>query len=349
MVVVGATDVVLVEVDDVAGTVLDVVVVVRGTEVVEVDVEVEVEVDVEVVDVEVDVVVDVVVVEGVDVVVDVDVEEVVVVGGTDVVVVLVEVEVEVDVEVDVVEVDVDVDVVEVDVEVEVVDVEVVVGGGVSGICRVRNAWSDVGAVLFDETRSWQLVQSPPGGTGFDGGSFGARQAKPPVGCRPLIGSNSRVPGDVNVAVPFASASTGALEAPLSQLIVTSQPAAVCGVPSHCSTNTGWPTLKPVATTVNDSGFPFASPGTTNGFPVGVVIVAAKAIPARPSTHAAAMTATSMSRRYPCRVWMRMRDPSLSRACCNEARTPHSHGLGAARLNRAAPPPFSRLCRIAPMQ
>ena len=50
----------------------------------------------------------------------------------------------------------------------------------------------------------------------------------------------------NVTFPFASAWIGAGENPLSQLIVGSQPVVVVATPSHCSTNTCWPGVKPDA-------------------------------------------------------------------------------------------------------
>jgi hypothetical protein len=153
--------------------------------------------------------------------------------------------------------------------VVVLVVVVVVATGVFGNVNVTNAWSVVGPALFDDTRSWQFVQLPSGGAGLTGGSVGPLQANCRLGCRPFIGSNSCAPGDVNVAVPFGLvATTGAFDAPLSQSVVGSQPCAVLGFPSHCSTKIVCPGVKPVATTVNDNGFPLASPGTTNVVPDG---------------------------------------------------------------------------------
>ena len=82
--------------------------------------------------------------------------------------------------------------------------------------------------------------------------------------------------------------------PRSQFVVGSQPGAVVGVPSHCSMNTFASGVKPVAETVNGCGLPAASPGTANGFPVGVVIVDAKAAEGD-STSAAPPQSTAKSK------------------------------------------------------
>jgi hypothetical protein len=79
------------------------------------------------------------------------------------------------------------------------------------------------------------------------------------------------------------------------LFVGDQPAAVCATPSHCSTDTNEPAVNPVATTVNATGFPAPSPGTTNGEPVGCVIDA-NATPAKPTNTITAPTATTATRR-----------------------------------------------------
>jgi hypothetical protein len=91
--------------------------------------------------------------------------------------------------------------------------------------------------------------------------------------------------------------TGALDAPLSQSSAASQPFVLGDNPSHCSTNASDPGVKPVATTVNDSGFPPASPGTEKGLLAGWVMeVAACAMPVRPNTQVALITINALTRR-----------------------------------------------------
>ncbi len=106
----------------------------------------------------------------------------------------------------------------------------------AGSVIVRNAWSDVLALLFDETRNWQLVKS---GSPLPGEAWpGARQLKRPCGLMPRNGWKPKFGSAAGkVTTPFASASTDAGDAPRSQFVVGSQPTAVGGVPSHCSMKT----------------------------------------------------------------------------------------------------------------
>ena len=216
----------------------------------------------------------------VDVVVERDVE----VTGTDVLVVLVEVVLVEDVEV-LVLVDVEVLVVELVVSppvvvlvvppplvvVVVAPVVVVVAAMASGSVSVKKTWSVVEALLFVETRNWQFLKL---GRPFCGSaSFGDRQLKSCCGLESLNGLNwwFRLPAG-NVTVPVASAVTAAFDRPRSQSVVTSQNFWVEGMPSHCSASTDAPAGNPVATTVNGTGLPSASPGTTNGVVLGVVML-----------------------------------------------------------------------------
>jgi len=287
---VGATVVVDV---DVAGAVVEVEVDVGGTVevVVEIDVDVDVGGTVDVV-VEVDVggtVVDDVVDVGGTVVVDVEVGGIVEVEG-----VVVVVEVDVDVLEDVLVDDED----EEEEEDEEDDEEDVVEDAVTASCSemLRNAWSPVAVVLFDDTRIWQFRKSVRPFSGPSGAALGDRQLNNDDGLSPSNGTNAWLRSVAeNVASPFASASAGEVVWPGSQSKLTSQPGAVAAFPSHCSTNTCWPATKPVATIVNAMGLPEPSAGTTNGLPVGVEI-AAKATPAPTSTNAAASAATAPSRR-----------------------------------------------------
>ena len=94
------------------------------------------------------------------------------------------------------------------------------------------------------------------------------------GLSPLNGWNAWF-GSVaeNVTVPSGCTIAAAGDEPKSQSTVGDHPGVPGETPSHCSTS-AFPTGNPDPTTVNGSGFPEASPGTTNGLPVGVVIVPA---------------------------------------------------------------------------
>ncbi len=84
----------------------------------------------------------------------------------------------------------------------------------------------------------------------------------------------------NVAVPPADEMTGAGEVTMSQWAVGLQLNAVGATPSHCSTNTFALGVKPATLMSNACGLPATSCGTTNGLPVGaVMLVAALAGPA----------------------------------------------------------------------
>jgi hypothetical protein len=180
-------------------------------------------------------------------------------------------------------------------------VVVVVATTASGSWMERNDWSPVTLVLLVETRIWQLRKSCNWFTGDSAGSFGERQLNSDCGLSPLKGVNAWF-GSVerNVAVPVPSASTGDCDEPRSQWVVGDQPGAVWTTPSHCSSDTSALGAKPVATTVNGNGFPEASPGTTKGLPVGVVIDA-NAIPARATRQTAAPPATTIKRRLLARI------------------------------------------------
>ena len=89
--------------------------------------------------------------------------------------------------------------------------------------------------------------------------------------------------------------------PRSQFAVGDRPAVAGGVPSHCSTNTWAPTVYPVALIVNATGRRAAFAGTTNGFVLGVVIVAAAATPALNAT-----TGTTMPTITPKRCFQLLR-------------------------------------------
>ena len=102
--------------------------------------------------------------------------------------------------------------------------------------------------------------------------FGERQLNNDCGLSPLKTNSTRFGSfAANVATPPASANAGACPDAASQWSVGEYPAVVDGTPSHCSMNTGRPGVNPLAVTVNSCGFPAPSPGTTNGFVVGVVI------------------------------------------------------------------------------
>jgi hypothetical protein len=76
---------------------------------------------------------------------------------------------------------------------------------------------------------------------FGDGSFGDKQLNCPDGLSFLNGWNEWLKSDAsNVAVPLASAMTGAGAEPLSQSVVGDQPTVVGSTPSHCSTNTSDP-------------------------------------------------------------------------------------------------------------
>jgi hypothetical protein len=135
---------------------------------------------------------------------------------------------------------------------------------------------------------------------FDGGSFGAKQLNlgglpaGENGSGPLNGKNPKFGSFAgNVAMPFAPTSTDAGDDAISQWSIGLHPAADEDTPSHCSMFVvPTPCGNPDAITVNDNGFPLASPGTLNGFVEGVVIVPAIAIPAHTTstaTHAAMIT------------------------------------------------------------
>ena len=125
---------------------------------------------------------------------------------------------------------------------------------------------------------------------FGEGSFGDRQLNWNEGLSFLNGWNAWLKSlALKVAVPLAATMTGAGALPLSQSTVGDHPTVVGSTPSHCSTLTSDPGVYPLPTIVNGCGLPAASPGTTNGLPVGCVIVPAHAIPAI-STKATATTA-----------------------------------------------------------
>jgi len=156
-------------------------------------------------------------------------------------------------------------------------------------------------VLLVETRIWQFRKSVNPFDPESGGSFGDKQLNRPCGLSPLNGVNALFGSvDKNVAVPVPSARAGAGDEPKSQLLVGDQPAIVWSTPSHCSTDTNEPGAKPVAITVNATGFPDASPGTTNGDPDGCVIDA-NATPTRPTRPTTAPTATTATRRLRTRI------------------------------------------------
>jgi hypothetical protein len=138
--------------------------------------------------------------------------------------------------------------------------------------------------------------------GVIGGSFGDKQLKIDCGLSPLNGWNAWL-GSVaeNVAVPFDCTIAAAGDDPKSQSTVGDHPAELGATPLHCSTNTCVPAVNPDPTMVNGSGFPEASPGTTNGLPVGVEIVPAYATPAAESATALATNATTI-RRERWRMW-----------------------------------------------
>ena len=135
--------------------------------------------------------------------------------------------------------------------------------------------------MFVDTRIRQLRKSVKPLTGPSGGSFGERQLNADCGLSPLNGVNRWFVSESRiVTVPFASASCGVGEEPRSQLMSTLQFGLVGSTPSHCSTDTSAFGAYPVAMIENGCGFPLASPGTTNGEVLGVVIaVTANAAPA----------------------------------------------------------------------
>jgi hypothetical protein len=101
----------------------------------------------------------------------------------------------------------------------------------------------------------------------------------------------------NVTLPLMSASFPGVVRPLSQSKVGVQSGAVDGFPSHISTYTGTPAVKPFATIVNATGFPAPSSGTTNGSGPGIgVVIAANAAPPSPTTQIIAITAPRAIRR-----------------------------------------------------
>ena len=137
------------------------------------------------------------------------------------------------------------------------------------------------------------------------------------GLSPLNGVNAKFGlVDRNVALPVPSAVAGAGALPRSQSVVGLHPFTVGETPSHCSTKTCAPAVNPVATMVNGSGFPDASPGTTKGAPVGCEMVDAQATPAtqnRPTTAAIATTTTR-------RLLERMETNLPVRRCHSDSRT-----------------------------
>ncbi len=177
-------------------------------------------------------------------------------------------------------------------------VVVVVTAGTSGSWMFKNVWSPVAALLFDDTLILQFLKSARSSLAVIGGSLGARQLNNDDGLWPLNGTNAWF-GSVaeKVATPLAFAIAGAVVCEMSQLPTADHPGVVGAIPSHWSTNTCWPGVKPVATIVNATGFPAPSSGTMNGLPVGVEIaVTAKATPAPAKRTAAAIAATAPTRR-----------------------------------------------------
>jgi hypothetical protein len=107
----------------------------------------------------------------------------------------------------------------------------------------------------------------------------------------------------HVTVPVASLLSTAGEEPRSQSVPGDQCGVVGSTPSHTSIDTCvFSGRNPVADTVNARGWPAPSPGTWNGFWLGVVIdVAAKATPAAVINK----TAQTMNRRVRRRALVRM--------------------------------------------
>jgi hypothetical protein len=133
---------------------------------------------------------------------------------------------------------------------------------------------------------------------FGAGSCGDKQLKMLCGLSPLNTGNPKF-GSLagNVTVPSGWTILGVGDVARSQSISGVQVGSVIGTPSHSSTCIGRPLgLKPEPTIVNCNGFPAASPGTTNGLPVGVVIVPANATPATTTKPATAPTTTATNRR-----------------------------------------------------
>src|SRR6478672_10315271 len=85
------------------------------------------------------------------------------------------------------------------------------------------------------------------------------------GLAPLNGwkPKSRSPAG-KVAFPDPSTVSPAGEVPRSQCETGLQFAGLGSLPSHCSTNTVVPGVKPLTVTVNDWGLPAPSPGTAKG-------------------------------------------------------------------------------------
>jgi hypothetical protein len=108
-----------------------------------------------------------------------------------------------------------------------------------------------------------------------GGSSGPKQLKIDCGLSPRNGRNAWFTSvDNHVAVPSGCTIAEAGDVPRSQSTVGDQPGEVGATPLHCSTTTNVPGVYEEPTIVNGSGFPPPSTGTTNGLPVGVVIVPA---------------------------------------------------------------------------
>jgi hypothetical protein len=159
---------------------------------------------------------------------------------------------------------------------------------------------------------------------LDGGSLGAKQLNlgglpaGENGSGPLNGKNPKFGSFAGkVAIPSAPTSTDAGEDAISQWSIGFQPGADDDTPSHCSMFVvPTPCGNPDATTVNDNGFPAASPGTGNGFVDGVVIVPANAAPANSASVPRHAPRTTASRRFAkdmrCHPCLRPCDPSIMR-------------------------------------
>jgi hypothetical protein len=155
-------------------------------------------------------------------------------------------------------------------------------------------------------RTWQFVKL---GRLFPGSGWpAARQLNRLCGLSPLNGWNEKFGSfDANVTFPEASACACAGDVPESQLLVGDQPAAVDGVPSHCSTLTSAPGVYPLPTIVNGCGLPWASPGTMTGDVFGVVIVPANATPAATSSTPHSNTMARLDTRSPRRMCLFLHD------------------------------------------
>src|SRR5262245_11493283 len=157
----------------------------------------------------------------------------------------------------------------------------------------RNVWSAVAIELLLDMRILQLRKSVSPLVGLRGGSFGERQLNRVCGDSPLNGWKAWLASvTANITVPSEAATAAAGADPRSQLMVTLHPGVVGATPSHCSSHTRPPGFQPEPVIVNDCGLPAASPGTTNGEPVGCVIVPAAATPVMSANMA---TANTMSR------------------------------------------------------